>query len=203
MTISSTILCPELQYYYAKFVTGSILNKDRVPYPASFDVALLDNTRSFIRMMFDEEYPHDSYRYLYREELKSSWPQAILRRLSIFPSSGKYYLCDNDDPEICSIDAFQLQPDDFLLLDRLLIYRVDSTSAVINDIIYEELETNLSKLIYIYLDLKINDSYVKYDNTSIISSSTKPLECAYENFIIEQVFNFVADNVVFTEQSSS
>ena len=196
----STVLVPELQKYFSSFIIDSILNKNQTTFPSDINITYEDH--SFIRMLFDSSYPYSDYRYLYRLVPNTQWPNDVSRRLSIFPASGKYYSCDFDTTSMCNINIFQLKDDDILLLNKLLEYRQDSTSTTLIGIIYNDLTTNLSKLIYIYLDLKINQSIQYYDNTTLISDSTKPLECLYENLVIEEVFNYISSKVAIEEQPS-
>lgn len=78
------------------------------------------------------------------------------------------------------------------MLDKLLEYRLDSTSVSIVGIDYDTLSTSLSKLIYIFLDLRINQSYTHYNTPDLISSPGQVLENLYEAFIIEQIFDYVS-----------
>ena len=125
--------------------------------PANIPTIYLDENKSFIRLLFDDgwqSYDHN-YRYLYRVAPKTAIPQEVLLRLMVYPISARYYLSDSDDPTICNLNIFNLQPDDLMMLDKLLEYRLDATSASIIGIDYDTLTTNLSKLIYIFLDLEI------------------------------------------------
>ena len=196
----STKLVPELQYYFATFLRATILNKHGIFYPAVLDCPCLDGNKSFVRLLFDDKWPkaYTFYRYLYREETnKGSWPQQVRTRLSVYPSSGKCYLSDRDPPE-ADINLFNLQSDDLLMLDKLLEYRTaDSTSTVVLTMDYDLLATTLSKMIFLYLDLKINGSYERYNDEALISSESSVLECFYEVYLVENMFNFRAASTVF------
>jgi hypothetical protein len=199
MSLASTKLVPELQYYFATFLRNSIVNKYKVPYPAVLECPCLEENRSFIRLMFDDNWPkiYISYRYLYREVGIQGWPEAVKTRLALYPSSGKCYLSDWDPPE-ADINLFNLETDDILMLDKLLEYRtVDSTSTVTLTMNYDDLSTNLSKMIFLYLDLKLNGSYERYNDEALISNESSVLESCYEVYLGEQMFNFKATNSVF------
>jgi len=198
MVLMSTRLVPELQYYFSVFLRASTLNKYRVTYPAVLDCPCLDENKSFIRLLFDDNWPKSfkSYRYLYREETnKGSWPGDVRTRLALYPSSGECYLSDRDPPD-ANINLFNLQDDDLLMLDNLLEYRCEDSTATIT-IDYDSLSTNLSKMIFLYLDLKINGSYERYNNESLISDESSVLECFYEVYLGENMFNFRATHTVF------
>lgn len=191
MSLIYTRVVPDLLYYIEDFIVDSIVNKDKIPFPSSISSTYLLDNKSFIRLLFDESWliSLTSYRYLFRLETDTtSIPETILRRMMIYPSSSAYYVCDSDSTSVCNINVFNLQEDDLYMLDRLLQYRIDSTSVTLVDIIYDNLSTTLSKLIYIYLNFKINNDYTLFDNTTVISSSTEILENFYESFIIDKMF---------------
>ena len=196
MSLNNLILIPDLNYYFTSFVRKSILNKYQVPYASQLlDILFIDN-RSFVRLLFDSEWPktYSSYRYLYRLTNRNEWPDIVRSRLSLF-SRPTYYLCDSDSN---SINIFLLQNDDLTLLDKLLEYRtLDSTSVVITDIDYSSLSTPLSKMIFLYLDLQQNNNYINYDNEDLVSSVSSTLECCYEVFLVETMFNYIAINTIY------
>lgn len=195
MPISSTTLVPEFQHYTNKLIINTVLNKNVIPFSSPIDEQYLNDNKSFIRLLFDNDWPDTltSYRYLYRQESLTLCPQAIKVRLMLYPQSAKYYVCDSDDPSRCNINIFNLHLDDLIMLDKLLEYRLDSTSVTLITIDYSSLSTSISKLIYIYLDLKINNTYAPYDNDTIISDPTNPLQNFYELYVIEEIYNTVSD----------
>lgn len=196
MSLIYTRVVPDLLYYINDFIINSIVNKDKIPFPSTIASTYLLDDKSFIRLLFDEGWPSSltSYRYLFRIETDtSSIPETILRRMMLYPSSSTYYICDSDSTSVCNINVFNLQEDDFYMLDVLLQYRIDSTSVTLIDIIYDNLSTTLSKLIYIYLDFKINNNYSLFDNTTLISSDTEVLENFYESFIIDKMFIYFSN----------
>ena len=190
MPLASTKLAGDLQYWYDKFIKGSVLNKYQIPNPASIPEDYIPDN-SFIRLLFDDNWESlfTTYRYMYRDKPRTCWPSVARTRLLIYPISGKYYACDFDSTSICNINLFNLEADDLTMLDALLEYRLDSTSSIFISVDYSNLNTNLSKLIYIYLDAKINNNTTLYDNTTLISSPTNILENCYESYVVETLFN--------------
>lgn len=198
MTISSVRVIPELLYYAEQFVLNSSANKSKIPFTGSLSSLYLSNN-SFIRLLFDENWDTNltTYRYLYRlEEDQSSIPENIKRRMMVYPTSSKYYVSDSDSTAICNVNIFNLHNDDLLMLDLLLQYRLDSTSVTsieLSEIDYENLSTNLSKLIYNYLNFKINNDYSMFDNTTLLSYSGSVLENFYEAFISDLIFKYISN----------
>lgn len=191
MTINKIRICPDLLYYTNSFVLSSVANKFKIQFSPTFLDSYLSENKSFIRLLFDKNWNHNNYRYLFREEInKSNIPSDLLRRMMIYPTS-KYYVCDSDNPEICNINLFNLQNDDKMMLDKLLQYRIDTTSTSI-EINYDDLSTKLSKLIYIYLNFKINNDYSLVDQNPI-SNEEEILENFYEALISDTIFNYISN----------
>ena len=198
MTLASTKLIPELQYWFHDFVTSSSVNKYQVLFPATVNSFSLPQN-SFIELLFNESYSKTSYNYLFTEVVKTLWPNIVTQRLSVYPISGKYYSCDETGENL-----FLLESEDRTLLDALLQYRIDSTSVTIIDSTsvsfvsnilygnYSLLSTTLSKLIFIYLELKINSNISNYNSQVLLSNSTNILENVYETFVLDKIFDFLS-----------
>lgn len=205
MTIPySTNLVQELQHWFSRAVLFRDLNKDKIPYPVDIPVVYL-KPKSFIELLFNESYPYTEYEYFFQDIVsKSSWLSLVRDRITIYPSSKVYEVCDST----AAFNLFQLKPNDLTLLNALLAYRIDSTSVTMIDstsvilidstagiTLYaslDALDTSLSKLIYVYLKLKIEDDTSNYDSTNLFSQPYEVLESCYEAFVIEQFFDFVA-----------
>lgn len=209
ITVSSTIVVPELQIQAHNFIIDSLVNKYNVQFPPELPSTCIP-PGSFITMLFDESYSLDYYKYLYSEvEDKLSWPQIVKRRLNVYPVSAKYMTLDDDNGR----NLFNLQQDDFTMLDALLAYRQDSTGVVLIDTTsvsivvdttagitivragLDALSTELSKLIFVYLDLEINKNTSNYDTATPISTDGA-LETVYELFLIDKYFDYVSDQYV-------
>lgn len=201
--LASVILCPELQHWFNQFVVNSVVNKNFIPFPV--DIAQLYlGQNSFIELLFNDNYSKHSYEYRYKQETNSLCiPRQVLMRIMLYPSAAKYLVLDPTGNNV-----FNLQQDDFTLLDALLKYRdetsvtiIDTTGTAVFDATsstlyahYDSLSTNLSKMIYLYLDLKINGNFQRYNNLTLISNSTL-LDSCYEAYLIEQYYNFMSQRV--------
>ena len=201
MTLSSTNLIGELQTWFSSFLVDSSVNKYEIPIPSLIGLDYFSNRRSFIELLFNDLYSQSDYLYKFIEDTnKYSWPYPVKTRLMVYPTSAKYYtITDSTSGE----NIFNLQSEDLTLLDALLQYRSDSTSVIIIDSVlvsfnsnvlhatYSNLSTNLSRLIFLYLDLKINNNYSNYDNTTLIATSTSVLENQYEVYVLDQFYNYI------------
>jgi hypothetical protein len=201
MTLASTKLVPELQYYFENFIRFSIINKNQIPAPVTINEVYIP-PQSVVELLFNEDYLYTSYKYLYTESVsRSTIPLEYLDRIMLYSSSGKYMeLGDTGE------NLFLLQSNDFTMLDALLSYRIDSTALTMIDttgvisfdttsvILYADfnsLTTPLSKLIFLYLDLKIRDNTENYNNTSLISSGDLLSSC-YEAYVLDEFFKIIS-----------
>ena len=200
MPLSSTKLIPELQYYFSEFVVNSSVNRYGVNISSPIPTIYLQS-KSFIEMLLNEDYSYDSYKYLYNENTnRYSWPEIVKKRILIYPSSAKYYECTTDST---AENLFDIQSEDIVLLDALLAYRIDSTAVTIitdstatvfiDNVLYadyDNLTSGLSKLIFLYLDLKIYGKYSNYNNENLVADSL--LEYCYETFVLDKMFDIVS-----------
>jgi len=211
-SLDSTIVVTELQLWAHRFILGSEVNKYEVPYPPETPTHCYPQG-SFVSMLFDDNFPYDYYEYLYAEkEDRLSWPWIVRQRLLVYPRSAKYTIINKTDGD----NLFLLKQDDFTMLDALLAFRIDSTATdstsvvLIDDssatvsITYDStsgittivasidsLSTELSKLIFIYLDLCINQNTSNYDTTTPISTD-HALQTIYELYVIDKYFEVVS-----------
>lgn len=207
MTLANTSLVPEFQHYFHDFVLSSTVNKNQIPMPVDIPEMFLTGG-SVVELLCNESFPYDTYTYLY-ENLEDllCWPTLTRQRLMIYPSS-KYLV-----PGETGDNIFNLEADDFLMLDVLLQYRHESTAVILIDttadimnVTYDTtagivivegnvngLNTPLSKLIYLYLDLHINGHYLQYYNIPDMISDCTMLATCFELKLIDDYFDFMSD----------
>lgn len=199
--VISARLVPELQHWFYIFVVNSTVNKYEVPAPVDIDSSWMPQS-SFIEMLFNEDYPYDDYEYRYTGgSSNSGWPSVTRSRIMIYGAAADYLVLSSSGTNV-----FVLQQDDFTMLDALLVYRQDSTGVTIIDstssnvfnsttgvltAFYGGLSTNLSKLIYLYLKLKIDGDISLYNNTNVVSGTTSVLENMFELLLIDTYFNTI------------
>jgi hypothetical protein len=193
-TLTGKILIPDLQFYFNQILTNSIMNKFSIDKPSYFPIDYLENNNSFIRLLFDDNWDTslNSYNYLYQEVIdRSSWPRMIFSRLMIYPNSSRFFVPVDYDPNDDNLNIFSLQQDDLNLLDILLQYRTNNSIINFSNINFNNLSTNLSKMIYLYLNLKINNDYSLYNNNTLQSNPNNFLETSYESYLAEIMFEYV------------
>jgi len=59
---------------------------------------------------------------------------------------------------------------------------------------YDILSTNLSKLIFTYLDFKINQRYSRYNDRTLIASDSSVIELCYETYVLDEIFSFISSS---------
>jgi hypothetical protein len=204
--LTSYSLVPELQHWFNRFIINSEVSKNLIPPPVDISELYMP-VNSFIDMLFNDNYSKSTYEYRYIDETNLLCiPRIAFERIQVYPGSSKYLILDASGENI-----FNLQQQDFYLLDALLAYRngaTDATSLVIIDstsvnfiadatagiyILYANLsalQTKLSQLIYLYLILKIQDRYQEYNNESLITDGNLVDSC-YEAYLIDQYFLFM------------
>ena len=194
MTLSATKISPDLLFYIQNYVINSSMNKYNIPYPDTFPIVYLDTNKSFIRLLFDDTWPTTltSYRYLFRQDTSMDGASETLKRRMMINPANTLYICDSDSTAICNVNLFGIIQDDLDMLDKLLQYRIDTTSCDITTIVYANLTTVLSKLIYIYLTFKLTLDYSLFDNTTPISSTDNILENFYESYISDTIFIYLS-----------
>jgi hypothetical protein len=223
--LTSYTIVPELQHWYSLFVVdSSIVTKDRIPPPVDIPELYLSNI-SFISMLFNNSYCQDSYEYKYKQETNVLCiPRIAYDRMIVYPSSSQYVNIDPKGDNIFALQADDFTLLDALLKYRTLIcdstgvetacgvdatsfnlVMIDSTNvsfvcdATTNICILQaslgSLSTELSKLIYLYLDLKVNGNFLNYNNTSLISTGGM-LESCYESYLIDQYYKCMSSKTV-------
>jgi hypothetical protein len=196
----------ELQYWFNYAVINQFVNKDGIYFPSTVDEDSLIPC-SFIELLFNDNYSCDNYKYLFtRSEDSQTWPSSIRSRLMLYPTTVSFWY-----PSESGTNLFNLESDDITLLDTLLSYRSDSTGVtIITDTTstyiidttagitlytnYNILSTNLSKLIFTYLDFKINQRYSRYNNRTLIASNNNVIELCYETYVLDEIFSFISSN---------
>lgn len=188
----------QLMYAFSKFLEREVLQIYDINRVDGINPDEIDRT-NFIEVLFceaitdstaAEPYEYSSFRYKFRIIDDPYLFDSFTRRRSrVYNSTTRYYKCDNDENSV--INIFRLKSDDLLLIRKLLEYK-QTGSTDISGIVFNNLTTNLSKLIYLYLDLKINNDYSLYDNNILISDATSILENAFEAYLIQEMFRQIS-----------
>ena len=94
---------------------------------------------------------------------------------------------ETQNPIINDAVIFEFTDLTFQMLDKLYNYKTGK-NVNLDDIIFDELDSCLAKLIYIYLDAVLNDSYEHYDSIECISNATDILCSLYEKHVLNFLY---------------
>jgi len=228
----SRFIIPELQYWFKQFLMKSNLNREHIPKPVEIPLGFCYR-KSFIEMMFNDEYNLSEYSYMFLES--NSPPNFVRHRMYIY-TNCKYYDMSYATPLNDSTDAvnlFQLNSAEFQMLDKLLQFRLDPENTTLDGIgfdstaykiptgdsttfinydtvdgtsgnlyVVDSTSSNLVDLIYLYLNMEINNDLSYYNNLVLITLNNtgqtpkEVLECCYESYVIEKYFNKLSQQAI-------
>ena len=197
----------ELQKVIRDTVFDNVFNDDGVEIPV--DVTNDLNRKSFLFLFVDAPFESDTYEYLFTKT--PSVPVDIQRRF--FVKENNLYVSLSSS----TTNLFGLEQEDLQWLDILHKYRngpssltlvnssdatstsvvtlVDGSTTVTSNV--NVINTVLSKLIFMYLDLKINNSYSDYISlgSSLVSDPNNILSILLEIQLVKLIFEKVSGNV--------
>jgi len=179
----------------------------------SFDVPIFIQDQwyspsSVINLLFNDSFSYPTYNFIYKQiEFNSICDMTLSRRISIFLNRClKIYVLD-DTQNIQSENILNITSEEEQLLDILLCYRIgfDSTSCdsttTLDIITYEDLNSGLSKMLYVFLDMVINDKYDHFED-SRMSDSNRLLEIIYEKYLIDFYFRRLSESYLACDTTS-
>lgn len=179
---------PELDFYFRSYWSerGEItIDNISIPVIDSENQEL--PTGSFLQLLFSQTFDSTTYTYLFVETEITDLSKTLKERLKTSGSTIEVYMStDSEDEE----NIFSLESDDFTLLSKLLDYRLGKTPSL-SSIVYNNLSTTLSKLIYIYLDLVLNQNYSRLNDSSVYSEEGNTLESLFEIYVVNESYKII------------
>jgi hypothetical protein len=222
--LTSYTVVPELQHWYHEFlIEKSIVGRSRIPAPTDIDILYMPDN-SYIEMLFNNNYCEDTYEYRYLQETNSFCiPRVVFDRMQIYPGSSQYVnleslgdnifaltsddftlldalleyrrlTCDSTADLVCGVDA--TESFSLVVIDSTNVsFTCDTTSGIcVLEASLGSLSTNLSQLIYLYLDLKVNGNFDRYNNEELISNC-ELVESCYESYLIDQYYKCMSSRI--------
>lgn len=203
---------PELEYYFFDYwyYYGQFTE---IPFNKSVtedDTDLYIDDGGLFDLLFSSSYSYPKYTYLFSRESKNLFSPKIEDRLKVtsytvqpllLDSCANYYVSDSTNEYVFSpgettklgYNVINIEDDDITMLELLRRYKSSETISLDN-IEYNNLTTVLSKLIYQFLDLKINDNYDIIDKINILSeditnlTSRNLIELFYELYLMNECY---------------
>lgn len=139
--------------------------------------------------------------FKFKEFIKTSLKPQVYRRLSTSPKNITVYCSDSTGIDYFGVDSSSTY--NMEMTNKLLNYRLGN-SVDLSGIDYSGLNTTYSKLIYSYLDLKLNDNYDTMNDINYISdvtSSTSILQNMMELYVLNEYHREIKDWEIYDSTS--
>jgi hypothetical protein len=178
---------PELEREFNTYWSNrGELTVDQLKLPARVSNSQLLNNDSVFGLLFNDDFSNESYKYKFTVINTNSLEAPIRDRVYSTGSIISTYLSTGD---MAGMNIFQFSESDINMFDCLLEYRNDNEPDL-TGFDYISLST-ISKLIYIYLTMKIsrNFTYLMYDQ--IISYESNILENLYEIYVVNESYKTI------------
>lgn len=186
------IFLPDLNYWIHKRCYETDINE----FPFEIPSEILSSwiiSNSVVNLLFNDSYKESDYNYLYKQAVFGRIQDIKLtRRISTLLGQGLVvYLLDNDEFStlFANYDAqniFEFTEEEINMLDLLLQFR-QNNSVNISGIDFDSLQSSFSQLVYIYLNLMVNDTFEIYDTYEPISGD-RFIEVIFEKYVVDSYF---------------
>lgn len=203
MSIEMKNFFPELNHWIYSLITKSSIENKNINIPVFLESELWRGENSIFRVLFDETYLSMSYDYLFYaadlQKLKNADKQ-INRSLQIYGNYVSPFLTlseenlqyldtiETDINELTGVNYFGITEEDKTFLDYLCEYRLTNNIDV-SSIVFDNIMSPLSKLIYVYLLYKTTQEVHAYLlSTETLSDSNNLLQVLFEKFIINDIY---------------
>ena len=169
------IFLPELNYHFNNYWINnkSIIPSQDIKLPANINFpisTIRDNC--FIDLLFNNGYNYTIYNYLFVEVYPENLGKPIYDRLFLYKKNEMVCYITSLDTTTGN-NIFNIVNEDVILLDKLLEYRTNIiTPPTLTGIDYNTLTSKLAKLIFIYLNLVLNDNFSLLNNITAITVNT-------------------------------
>ncbi len=198
---------PELNYWiYKRYFEGPINE-----YPYEFPVELKEKwseSNSIISLLFNDTFKESSYQIMYEEVGFQGLNDFILtNRLVHYRSDLQVYTSVEEgvEPSNQAQNVLEINEEEIQLLNILFDYRTtssDSTSGL-DLIIFDDLDSGLSKLIYIYLQFVLYGDFSLYNNVDTYADSNRLIELIFEKYVIDTYFRSTANNYLILDSTTT
>lgn len=189
---------PELNYWANKILLSSKISDNFLQFPVKLSSTKWKSENSILSLLFNTFYTSNFYiKFFKRIPFKKLNDIILSSRLSLFINDIDIYAVDsdeyssffttNDNPE----NLFEIDSEEEILLDKVLQFKTDSTSVVdISTITYGNLNSALSKMIFLYLNHELNNDYSLYNNeqSTFTNTNSKILHILYEKWLIDYFY---------------
>ena len=138
-------------------------------------------------------------KYLFTKYPLSTFGKGIERRLKSSPDLIEGFISDTTG-EYDLLNLYDSSSQNSIMIDKLIDYRLGNTVSL-DDVVYEEINYTLAKLIYIYLDLMVNGNYLELDTTNTISSDASVVDNLFELYVLNESHKLIKTWKTFADVS--
>jgi len=212
-------IIPELNYWiYQRYFEGPI-NEHPFEFPVEVSEGRWSVNNSVLNLLFNDTFKENAYQILYKEIAFQSLNDYMLTtRLSAYRSTIQIYECSRGailpfPPPVtpCSLpnengeNIFDFTEEETRLLNVLFDYRTTGTdsSAELDIIVFDDLESGLSKLIYIYLQLMIYDNFEIYNNDITYANPDRLIELIFEKYVVDSYFRVCKNSYLVLDTTTT
>lgn len=127
--------------------------------------------------------------YLFNEHPLSYFGPSLERRIKSSPKLVEGFVSDQSG-EYDLLNLYDSSSQNSILIDKLVDYRLGNT-VTLDDIDSTGLTYTLSRLIYTYLNLMINNEYTELDSVDEISSEYSAIDNLFELYVLNEAHKLI------------
>lgn len=178
---------PQLEYAFHNYwqTYGEITTTNLIlPY---CEVDTSGHPKSVFDLLFNNVYAEDSYQYKFNLVENTFLPKRIKERLNYSYNHISIYLSSIDST---ALNVMSFTTENITMFDLLLQYRKGETPDL-SSVTYSSLDSILSKLIYAYLVLMVNNNVDYMNSETSIAEEGNLLQILYELYVVNEVHRVV------------
>jgi hypothetical protein len=197
------IFVPELNYWITNLFYRSDVNEDMsFRFPVELKESKWVCKGSLLDLLFNDCFDSTDYTITYKPaDFFNIDDPVINRRLSMYlPATIEVWLCNTPANSIYLVpdgpmfNLFEITSEEQMLLDLLYLYKMGAVIDL-SIIDWSSLISSLSKLIYLFLYLRVyNDASQYFNLETPIATGERLLDLVYEKFVINEYFAFMQND---------
>ena len=198
---------PELDYWFKSYwETWGEITIEHVNVPETLELTNIASNSVF-ELLFRDVYNYDVIYTKMRTPSITTLPKKILDRLSIKRDKPQIYISTSEDLGIFTVTAEEvlgLTVDDVYMLEHLYSFKKGLPSGDwVNDVSAYNPQTNLSKMIQLYILMRVEQNFDYINNLDNILTTPfeNTLEYLYFLYLINETHRFLKINKIMVESS--
>lgn len=188
---------PELDYAFNDYWTdrGDVtITHVNLPVLSRDD---LNTGTSIFHLLFNNNFTEEDYNIYFSEVSLTSLPKNIIDRICSRTPNTKCYQSTSDETKT---NLFHFTEEEISMFDVLLEYRTTGECDISN-IDYENLTSFLSKLVFLYLDIVVNENFISVDTLISIGSTEDMLHAMFFLYVINETHKLLKSAEIVLENN--